>query len=177
MNATELLMADHRKVRALFGRFARSERQETRRRLAEEIIRELSIHAAIEEEKLYPVIRDHVPGGRKLYDEAIEEHQQVKEVLAELDGSLEKAHTKAFAARVQRLKGDVEHHVEEEEGEVFPQLRRSISGTRLQELGRELQEAKATAPTRPHPNQPPAGELTGKAIGAVDRVRDRVAGR
>jgi hemerythrin superfamily protein len=177
MDATQLLIADHREVKALFGRFSRSSRQETRQELAERIIRELSIHAAIEEAKLYPVIRDELPGGEALYKEAIEEHQQVKEVLAALDQSLSKAHTKAFADRVTRLKNDVEHHVEEEEGEVFPQLRQVLSKTRLEALGRELAQAKASAPTRPHPNQPPATNLTGKALGAVDRVRDKVTGR
>lgn len=177
MDATELLIQDHREVKQLFGRFARSERQDTRRQLAEQIIRDLSIHAAIEEAELYPVIRDHLEGGKALYKEAIDEHQQVKEILAALDGSLDKAHTKAFGNRVLKLKADVEHHVEEEEQEIFPKLRQTLSETRLQELGRKLKAAKSSAPTRPHPNQPPATELTGKALGVVDRARDRVTGR
>jgi hemerythrin-like domain-containing protein len=177
MDATELLIADHREVKNLFSRFGRSEREETRRKLAEQIIRELSIHSAIEEAKLYPVIRDEILGGKELYEESIDEHQQVKEILADIDKSLDKVQTKAFAARIHKLQTEVEHHVLEEETEVFPQLRRSLSKSRLEEIGKELEEAKRSAPTRPHPNQPPATELTGKAVGAVDKARDKVAGR
>jgi hemerythrin-like domain-containing protein len=177
MDATELLIADHREVKNLFSRFGRSEREETRRNLAEQIIRELSIHSAIEEAKLYPVIRDEVEGGKDLYEESIDEHQKVKEVLAEIDKSLEKVHTKAFADRIHKLQMEVEHHVQEEETEVFPKLRQALSQARLKEIGKELEEAKSSAPTRPHPNQPPATELTGKAVGAVDKARDKVAGR
>jgi hemerythrin-like domain-containing protein len=177
MDATELLMADHRDVKALFGRFARSSRAETRRGLAEQIIRELSVHAAIEEAKLYPVIRDELVGGEAMYEESIEEHQGVKELLAQLDDTLDKAHTKAFGNKVTKLRGEVEHHVAEEETEIFPKLRATLSKTRLEELGVELRRAKASAPTRPHPHQPPATELTGKVVGALDRVRDQVSNR
>lgn len=177
MDATEVLMADHREVKGLFGRFARSSRADTRRDLAKQIIRELSVHAAIEEAKLYPVIRDEVEGGQIMYTESIEEHQGVKEILAELDKTLEKAHTKAFGDKVARLKREVEHHVAEEETEIFPNLRQTLSKERLDQLGRELQRAKASAPTRPHPDQPPATELTGRALGALDKVRDRVSNR
>jgi hemerythrin superfamily protein len=177
MDATELLIADHREVRSLFGRFARSSREETRRTLAERIIRALSIHASIEEAKLYPALRDEVANGKDLFTESISEHQQVKVMLAELDDTLDKAHTKPFAAKVGKLKVEVEHHVAEEETEIFPKLRGALSKKRLHELGRELQAAKASAPTRPHPHQPPATDLTGKVIGALDRARDRVTGR
>jgi hemerythrin superfamily protein len=177
MEATDLLTADHRAVKALFGRFSHSTRQETRRGIAEQIIRDLSIHAGIEEAKLYPIIRDELEGGKDVYKEAVEEHQKVKEVLAELDKTLDRAHTKAFGDKVMKLKAEVEHHVEEEETEIFPKLRQTLSKTRLETLGRELKEAKTSAPTRPHPNQPPATELTGKLLGVVDKTRDRVSGR
>jgi hemerythrin superfamily protein len=177
MDATEMLMSDHRAVRGLFGRFNRSSREETRRDLAAEIIRELSLHAAVEEAKLYPVMRKEMPGGERFYEESIAEHQKMKEILGDLDGRLDKAHTKAFADRMERLRRDVEHHVEEEEGEVFPRLRESLGRARLREIGEELEKAKESAPTRPHPNQPPATELTGKAVGAMDRMRDRLTGR
>jgi hemerythrin superfamily protein len=177
MDATELLIADHREVKQLFTRFARSSRPDTRRELAQQIIRELSVHAAIEEARLYPIVREDVSGGEQLYREAIEEHQQVKKILAQLDDTIEKAHTKAFGAKVRKLSDDVEHHVGEEEGELFPKLRQTLTKTRLQELGAELKEAKRSAPTRPHPHQPPATDVTGRAVGAVDKLRDRVGGR
>lgn len=177
MEATQLLMNDHREVEALFAEFLKSDSQEIKRGFAEAIIRDLSRHSAIEEAKLYPVIRDELPNGKELYREAIEEHQGVKEVLADLDGMLDEVNTTAFRDKIEKLQREVEHHVEEEETEVFPELRTTLTKTRLDEIGAELEEAKASAPTRPHPNQPPATDLTGKALGAVDKLRDTVSGR
>lgn len=176
MNAVELLTKDHRAVEDLFTEFEASE-PDGRRDILVEIIKELSIHAAIEEAKLYPVIEEQVEGGRKLVADSIKEHQRVKDVLGRLDGKVGKAHTKEVADTVARLQGEVIHHVEEEEGEVFPKLEQTLSKTRLSELGTELNKAKATAPTRPHPNQPPANELTGKANAVLDKARDAVSGR
>jgi hemerythrin-like domain-containing protein len=176
MNAVDLLIRDHRAVEELFATFESSE-PEAREGTLARIIQELSIHAAIEEAHLYPVIEREVEGGEKLVAESEKEHQKVKEILGRLDGRVEKAHTKEVAEMVARLQRAVEHHVEEEENEVLPRLRETVSKTRLEELGRELNRAKESAPTRPHPNQPPATELTGKANAAVDKLRDRVSGR
>lgn len=176
MNAVDLLTKDHRAVEELFTEFESTE-EDARGEILVEIIRELSIHSAIEEAKLYPVIEKDVEGGDKLVAESIKEHQRVKEVLGRLDGKVDKAHTKEVADMVARLQRDVMHHVEEEEGEVFPKLKKALSKTRLDEIGRELNKAKDSAPTRPHPNQPPANELTGKANAALDKARDKVSGR
>lgn len=107
----------------------------------------------------------------------IADHRQVKNLFSRFDRSSLAFADKAFADKVKRLKRDVEHHVAEEETELFPRLRQSLSKTRLNDLRKELESAKASAPTRPHPHQPPATSLTGKAVGAVDKVRDRVSGR
>ncbi len=176
MNAVELIKRDHRSVEDLFATFESSEPQARGQTLVE-IIRELSIHAAIEEEHLYPLIEKELEGGEKMVKEGEKEHQKVKEILGRLDGKVDKAHTKEVADMVSRLERDVEHHVEEEESEVLPKLEASVSKSRLDEVGRELKQAKETAPTRPHPNQPPATELTGKANAALDKARDKVSGR
>lgn len=177
MDATELLMEDHARVRQLMGRFQRAKRVETQRRLAEELITELSVHSAIEEEKLYPVMRETLDNGDDDYHEAIDEHQRVKEILAQMEDALDEAGSKRFAGMMLALKRDVEHHVREEETEIFPQLREKLGVRRLQAIGKELEEAKKSAPTHPHPQQPPAGEVTGTLTGLVDRVRDRVSPR
>jgi iron-sulfur cluster repair protein YtfE (RIC family) len=176
MNAVELLKRDHRAVEELFAAFESGDADRREGTLIE-IIKELSIHAAIEEAHLYPLIEREVEGGTALVRESEKEHQRVKEVLGRLDGKVDKAHTKEVAELVARLQGDVEHHVQEEEDEVFPKLEQAISKTRLEECGRELAKAKETAPTRPHPNQPPATELTGKANAALDKARDKISGR
>jgi hemerythrin-like domain-containing protein len=176
MNAVDLLTRDHRAVEKLFAAFDSAE-PDARENILVEIIQELSVHAAIEEAHLYPLIARDVDGGDDMVDEAEKEHQTVKEILGRLDGRVDKAHTKEVAEMVARLQRAVDHHVQEEEGEVFPALQETVSKTRLEEVGRELAKAKESAPTRPHPNQPPATELTGKANAAVDKARDAISGR
>ena len=176
MDAIELLTQDHRRVETLFADFER-DKGDRRADILADLIRELSIHIAIEEAYVYPTVRLEARRGDTLIDEAEREHQRIEEVLARLDGKLEKAHTKDVADQVGTLKKYVMHHVPEEEREVFPALAERVSKTQLEEIGRRLRHGKETAPTRPHPNQPAATSLTAWANGLVDRARDRVAGR
>src|SRR5919202_5431121 len=86
-DAISVLMNDHRHVETLFGRFEVSAGTGAPRdEVVQEIVRELSIHAAIEEQVFYPALREKLPDGDALADHAIEEHQEAKEILAELDG-------------------------------------------------------------------------------------------
>ena len=178
MDAIDLLSRDHRNVESLFDQFRKGD-ENTRRSMAESIIRELSIHAAIEEEFFYPAVRKRIPNCDGLVDHSIDEHQEVKEILAALDGLIEKAHTKAFAQKMDRLERAVSEHVQEEEGKLFPSVRDGFTKTALGELGTTMNKAKSTAPTRPHPNAPssPPGNVVGKAAAVVDRVRDAASGR
>jgi hemerythrin superfamily protein len=177
MNAVDLITKDHRAVEKLFASFENTESGDRREQILAEIIRELSIHAAMEEAHLYPLVAESIEGGDALVEESEKEHQKVKEILGRLDGKLDKALTKVVAEMVARLQRNVEHHVEEEEGELLPRLQEAVAKTRLEELGREMAKAKESMPTRPHPNQPPATELTGKANAALDKARDKVSGR
>lgn len=91
-----------------------------------------------------------------------------------------KSHTKEFADTVTRLQEVVDHHVQEEESEVFPAVREALTKTRLNELGTAMNRKKESAPTRPHPHAPNEGiaaEVAGAVAGVVDRVRDGASGR
>ncbi|HEY2704740.1 MAG TPA: hemerythrin domain-containing protein [Candidatus Dormibacteraeota bacterium] len=179
MDAIELLTRDHRAVEELFSQFDGGD-DETRRTAAEGVIRELSIHAAIEEEFFYPMVKKEVPEAADMVDHGIEEHQEAKQVLAKLDEMIDKAHTKAYAEKMQRLEKLIGDHVEEEENELFPKVREALTKTRLNEVGTLMNKAKKAAPTRPHPNTPanPLVQATaGKAAAVVDRMRDAVSGR
>jgi short-subunit dehydrogenase len=115
----DLLMADHRKVEGLFEEFENSRTKVQRRKLLEKIITELSIHAAAEEKHVYPA---YMQEDEDMTQEAIEEHHVVKMVLKELssfDGSEENV-----KAKVKVLSEMVQHHVEEEESEMFPEMRK-----------------------------------------------------
>lgn len=176
MNAIKLLTTDHRSVERLFADFEAAD-PGARQPIVADIIKELSIHAAIEEAYLYGVVRSEIDGGERLVEDSEKEHQRVKEMLARLDRLYDKAHTVEVAELVKRLEEQVAHHVREEEDVMFAALERDLPRTRLKQIGRELRDAKQTAPTRPHPNQPPATELTGRVNAAVDHVRDRLSGR
>ena len=82
-----------------------------------------------------------------------------------------------FDAKVSVLTENVRHHVREEEGELFPSLRRAMSRAQLLELGATLERARLLAPTRPHPrgpDEPPAAVVSHAVSGVVDRARDAV---
>ena len=176
-DAVDLILADHRLVDHLFDRYEAmdgSEPPEVKRELVREFTRELSIHAAIEEQLFYPMVRDELPQGDDLVEESLDEHQGVKELLAAIEDT-DPAEPK-FDERVTMLIREVRHHVQEEETEILPGLRAWLSTDVLQDLGRRLADAKATAPTHPHPNAPNEGGVVktmgDRAMGMVDRVRD-----
>ena len=171
-HAIELLTADHTEVEQMFRQIEAMPDGDAKGQIVGDIIRELSIHAAIEEQILYPAMRKALPDGETLVQEAIDEHQQVKETLA----AIERAD--AAAARdplLVQLIGNVRHHVDEEETELFPKLRASIGSAELEEMGGKLAAAKKMAPTHPHPNAPntPPGNIVGGAAAAIlDKARD-----
>jgi hemerythrin superfamily protein len=177
MDAITVLKQDHREIRDCFRRFERAGRNDTKQqeRLVRDFIGRLSRHAAIEEELLYPELRQLFPDQQSVEFvlEALEEHHAAKVMLAEIDrGS---ADDERFRAKVAVLIESVERHMEEEEGTVFPELRRAMSRTQLADLGKALQNAKRRAPTRPHPHapdEPPGLPLVGAATAVVDRARD-----
>jgi hemerythrin superfamily protein len=164
MDALSLLREDHRQVEKLFGRFEEttSRAHKTRNELVRKMIRELSAHAAIEEQFFYPLVRKAAAELDDTVLEALEEHHVVKWTLSELDGM--DAADERFGPKVNVLIESVRHHVKEEERELFPAVKAAVSRDSLQEMGRLLEEAKATAPTRPHPrtpDEPPANLVVG----------------
>ncbi len=171
-DAIQLLTTDHTEVEQMFTQVETLPEGDTRDETVAAIIRELSIHAAIEEQVLYPAMRKALPDGETLVQEAIDEHQQVKETLA----AIERADTPADRGPLLvQLIGNVRHHVDEEETELFPKLRASIGSDELQDMGSKLAAAKKMAPTHPHPNAPntPPGNIVGGAAAAVlDKARD-----
>jgi hemerythrin superfamily protein len=153
-DAITLLEADHDEVDALFAKYdALGDRAlVTKQELVTRISRELAIHTFIEEQILYPRVRE---AGRKIEDEVLEgleEHHLIKSTLAEL-AALSPDHER-FDAKVQVLKEQVEHHVEEEESDMFPRIRRAFDEKELKDLGAALDAAKATAPTQADPGAP-----------------------
>ena len=166
------LVDDHRRTEALFAEFQSSSGVEARD-LLQDIVRELSIHAAVEEQALYPAMRQSLPNGDEKVDHAIDEHQQVKEILVELDGA--EPGDQDVASRVRALAESVEKHVSEEEKELFPALRDALGPAALTEMAIVAEKARGAAPTRPHPHAPSSGAaqaVAGTVAGVVDKARD-----
>ena len=179
MDAITLLKDDHDTVEQLFKRFEQAgERAHVQKRqVVDRIIEELSVHAAIEEQVFYPVVRATVPETEDIALESLEEHHVVKWVLSELV-DMDPAHER-FDAKVTVLIENVRHHVEEEESDFFPKVREHLGRNDLIDLGEAMVDAKRSAPTRPHPRMPdtPPGNLVAGAItGVVDRVGDNLSG-
>jgi hemerythrin superfamily protein len=175
MDAISLLKDDHQTVERLFKRFEKTSDRATveRRRIVDEIIKELSIHAEIEETIFYPAVRQAVPPSEEMVLESLEEHHVVKWVLSELEGMAPDA--ERFEAKVTVLIENVRHHVEEEESDLFPKVRRALTRTALDNMGEAMARAKTIAPTRPHPRSPdtpPGNIVTGVVAAALDRARD-----
>ena len=171
-DAIQLLTTDHAEVEQMFRQLESLPEGDSRSALVGDVVRELSVHAAIEEQVLYPAMRKALPDGDHLVQEAIEEHQQVKETLAAVESADSPAERDPHLVS---LIGNVRHHVEEEETELFPKLRASITTAELQEMGGALASAKRLAPTHPHPNAPntpPGNVVGGLAAAMIDKARD-----
>lgn len=141
MNPFNLLKTDHEKVAGILTSIeetterAAKGREELFTRLKEE----LDLHAKIEEEIFYPALEES-EDTREITLEAYEEHRLVKQLLAELE--VEPKNTEEWTAKFTVLKENVEHHVEEEEGELFEKARKALSQDEINMLGDRLQEAK-----------------------------------
>lgn len=175
MDAITLLKQDHKTVEALFKKFeGLTERAaKGQQELAEQITRELAIHAAIEEQVFYPAVRAAVPDADFDVREALEEHHVAKVLLAEV-AKMDSAHER-FRPKMTVLIENVRHHVEEEEKELFPQVREAIAASYLKELGAAMEEAKKTAPTRAHPaapDEPPMNLVSDSVAALLDRLKD-----
>jgi hemerythrin superfamily protein len=180
MDAITLLKQDHKTVKSLFSQFdkAGDKAYQRKREIVDKIIEELSVHAAIEEQVFYPAARENVPDARDEVLESLEEHHVAKWLLSELEDMDPKA--ERFDAKVTVLKENILHHAEEEESDLFPQVREAMGRKALQELGVKLEEAKQIVPRRPHPkapDSPPANLITGPAAGLADKAFSALRGR
>jgi hemerythrin-like domain-containing protein len=145
MNAIELLKADHERVKAILSQLEDSTERAVKKRvdLLAKLEMEITIHTKLEEEILYPAFKE--AGGKEqdiMYYEAKEEHRTVDAlVLPDLKNT--DPGTREFSGRVKVVKELLEHHIEEEESEMFPQANKLLGKAKLDELGVQMEEMKA----------------------------------
>jgi hemerythrin superfamily protein len=144
MNAIDLLKADHERVKGILSQLSESTERGVKKRteLLNKLEMEISIHTRLEEEILYPAYKK--AGGKEqdvMYYEAKEEHRTVDSlVLPDLKHT--DPSTPEFAGRVKVVKELLEHHIEEEETEMFPQAKKLLGKAELEELGTQMETLK-----------------------------------
>ena len=141
MDALELLKTDHKKVKELFKKAEGNKNKKQQKQLFEQIKTELETHTHIEETVFYPAVAKN----EELKDmvlESLEEHKEVKTLLREMENLT--SDSAKFEPKLKVLMENVEHHaVEEEEGKMFPKVRNLMNAAALEQLGKELEAAKA----------------------------------
>ncbi len=137
-DAIALLEADHREIEDLFDQYEAAQGLGQKGQLATQICLALKVHAQIEEELFYPRARDKT-GDAELVDEAIIEHMGAKTLIAQVEAM--KPGQPLYDARIKVLSEQVRHHVEEEESELFPEVRETRMD--LEALGARLSARKA----------------------------------
>ena len=140
MDALEVLKQDHQKVKKLLTSATETEDKKEQKRLFREIKAELETHARLEETIFYPAVQEHEELASMVF-ESLEEHRQVKTLLRDLSRGT--PGSDKFKAKLKVLKDDIEHHAEEEEeGKMFPKVRKTFASEDLEDLGAELEAAK-----------------------------------
>ncbi|TWD52284.1 hemerythrin domain-containing protein [Pseudomonas sp. SJZ131] len=145
MNAIDLLKADHERVKAILTQLSESTERAVKKRveLINKLEMEITIHTRLEEEVLYPAYKK--AGGKEeevMYYEAKEEHRTVDSLVLP-DLKVTDPSTPEFAGRVKVVKELLEHHIEEEETEMFPQAKKLLGKAALEELGQQMEALKA----------------------------------
>lgn len=139
MNAIDLLKSQHREVSKLFSKIEKASDSSDKTELFDEIADKLAIHAAIEEHHFYPAVK--AKRTEDILLESLEEHLGIKRVIADLLKT--DADDETFDAKVKVLKEQVEHHVEEEETDLFPKVKRLFDSEQLEAIGQEMSAEQA----------------------------------
>jgi hemerythrin superfamily protein len=138
MNAIEMLKQQHREVEALFAQFKKAKSAGPQRKIFEQIADALAVHATIEEKHFYPSVKKKATEDLLL--ESLEEHLEIKRVIADL--LVLDAKDPTFEAKVTVLEEDVQHHVGEEEKELFPKVEKLFDEETLEAIAEAMEETR-----------------------------------
>ncbi len=146
-NPIDIIKEDHQKVKELFDSYNEldtgEETEEERKDLANQILKELTVHARMEEKYFYPKLKEAIDAEHPLpVDEAIAEHHAAKMLMLEL--KVMPVTSENYDAKMGVLEENIMHHVEEEETELLPQAEECL-GNKLEEIGKEMEEYRESA--------------------------------
>lgn len=177
-DVVDVLTADHRDVTALIGEIWTVKDPMIRRDLTDTAISELVRHAVAEEMYVYPAMRKYLDDGDLAVEHDVAEHKELEEAMKTLESV--DVSSPEFDTNLRHLEAVLADHVQDEESEQFPELRRKVPAEQLAELAGKVETAKKLAPTRPHPSAPNSElfhKLVGPGVGLVDRLKDKLTGR
>jgi hemerythrin superfamily protein len=178
----EVLEHDHREVEQMFDeleslRSADTDEAKARRKeLVDHVTIELVRHSVAEEVLVYPQVEKKV--SEEEVEHARKEHAEAEETLKKLEKL--NPDDAGFDEELATLMGEIRHHIEDEEGEMFAHMRQAMDEEELRKLGGRVEAFKKVAPTRPHPNVPNEAlprMAAGPAASLFDRMRDLATGR
>ncbi|HWP43129.1 MAG TPA: hemerythrin domain-containing protein [Blastocatellia bacterium] len=141
MNVLEFLKQDHQEAMNMMQQIEKANvgGQKAKMDLFNQLKSALTLHTSMEEQIFYPELENYQE-TRDLVREAYSEHQQVKDMLSEISGI--SASDEEFLSMIAELRESVQHHVREEEDEIFPQVRQILDQKQLNDMGRRMQEMK-----------------------------------
>jgi hypothetical protein len=186
-SAFDVLAQDHEEVKRMLTELelgptaptgADPDQLALRRKMVQQLVIQESKHEAVEEMHFWPAVRKRVSDGTDLANQAQEQEQEGKELLAKLD-KMDPA-DEGYETLLATFIAAGRMHIAFEETTVWPSLRDVLTVAEANDLGRELQDAKKLAPTRPHPKTPASAAVlktAGPAVAATDRLRDAATGR
>ena len=181
-DVVELLTTDHREFERIFQqletlRGATDEQSVQRKRqLVDEVTIGLVKHSVAEETQVYPQVQKKI--DKEEAEHSKEEHAEAEKTMKRLERM--DADDPEFDGAVAELIREIRHHVQEEEGRMFPELRASFSREELVKMAEKVEGVKKLAPTRAHPltpNEPGIRTLVGPVASLLDHLRDAVSGR
>jgi len=181
-DVVDLLSADHREFDRIFRELeqlsGRSSPDDLRRKreLVDEVTIGLVKHSVAEETQVYPRVEKQV--DKEEADHAKEEHAEAEETMKRLERM--DPEDPEFDGAVAELIREIRHHVQEEEGRMFAELRASFSHEELVEMAEKVESVKKIAPTRAHPMTPNEAGVrmaVGPVASLLDHLRDAVSGR
>ena len=161
-DAIVMLKNDHKEIEKAFRAFEKAgdKAVKEKERVVKKIIELLTVHTYIENEVMYPRVRDLMPEVEDDVLESYEEHHVADLLVMELVTM--KPKDERFDAKTTVLIENVRHHIEEEEQEWFPQVREKLGRKQLQDIGAEIEQARKKAPKKP--SQPSALKKTVDAV-------------
>jgi hemerythrin superfamily protein len=136
LNAVDMLKSQHREVEGLFAKLQKADRGERKQKLVAQIADKLAVHATIEEQEFYPAVK--AKRTEDILLESLEEHLGIKRVLADL---IDLAATdETFDAKAKVLQEQVEHHVGEEEDDLFPKVKKIFDEETLIAIAQKMSQ-------------------------------------